>query len=99
MTDIFGGIFDSVGSLWDSIPDSVKSATGNALKTYSDGNKPLGVSPNSLDDGGLGLKMTYDFQATPGKAVESVDPELYEAKWKQRLAKWAEVQAETGVKK
>lgn len=94
MADIFGGIFDSVSSLFDS--RNVMNALGAAGKTAF-GSSPKAPTMSDLTYGAdMGVSSTFNSSKTG--AVESVNPDNFEAVWKARLQKFAEIESTSGVK-
>lgn len=96
MSDIFGGIFDSLS---DSIEGLFNSSNiGNAI--IQGGRSYFADKPN-VDIGSL----SRDFMsasngiATPARTrpTESVDPYALERMWQERLANFAKIERETGT--
>lgn len=103
----FGGIWDSIVSLGDDLGITSKglsSALISASKTYSAGSGSSGAGYNAIGEasrlstGSREVPIRQDYQATPGRAVEGVNADAIEQRWLQRLNKFAQIQAETGVK-
>ena len=97
MSDIFGGIFDSLSNTVEGLFDSAN--IGNAVVQ---GGKAFFDQPkNGVDIGSL----SRDFMSasngisTPARTrpTESVDPYALERMWQDRLANFAKIERETGT--
>jgi hypothetical protein len=102
MSDIFGGIFDGISSLFDSGNINYRGLANSLMQVGKDSTDTSGYSALSLAErlsqGKRETPINTGFQATPGKPVESLNADAVEQRWMQRLNKFAEINAATGVK-